>query len=115
VITGTRRIDSAISVGTAVIMATVDVARAATQPPKEADLRQSIMQRIMDEYAITSGGSAIQACVTQVATGFLTLPFATWRITAGPVLGSQSNALGTAIDGPLQLAIDQNAFVFKSF
>jgi hypothetical protein len=114
-IAGTRRIDSAISVGAAVIMAAVDVARAAPQLPNEADLRQSIIRRAIDEYAITSDNPAVQNCATQVATGLLTLPFATWRVAAGPVLAGQSSEFGAAIEGPLQLSIDQNAFVLKSF
>lgn len=115
VITGTRRIDSAISVGAAVIMAAIDIAHAANQLPNESNLRQSIMRRAEDEYAITSGSSAVQGCVAQVATGLLTLPFTTWRVAAGPVLARQSGEFGTAIEGPLLLSIDQNAFVLKSF
>jgi hypothetical protein len=115
VIAGTRRIDSAISVGAAVIMAAVDIARAASQLPDEPDLRRAIAQRAADEYAITPQNPAVEGCIAQVAAGLLTLPFATWRVAAGPVLAGQTSANGTTIDGPLRLSIDQNAFVLKSF
>jgi hypothetical protein len=115
VIPGTRRSDSAFSVGSAVIMAAVDVARGARTLPDQDKLQNKIIQRATDEYAMVAGSPYVLRCVTQLATGLLVVPFASWGVVAGPVLVSRNAEMGSPVDGPLPLAIDQNAFVLTSF
>lgn len=97
------------------IMAAVDVARAANTLPNKHQLQEDIIQRTTDEYAIASGSPYAVRCATQLTSALLAVPFTNWNVIAGPVLVSRSAELGNPIDGPLPLAMDQHAFVLKSF
>jgi len=115
VILGSRRSDSAFSVGTAVIMASVEVARAATALPDKEQLQKDIVQRATDEYAIASDSPYVARSAAQLAAGLLSVPFAHWQVVAGPVIVRHDSDIGQPIEGPLSLTLDGQAFVFKAF
>lgn len=115
VIPGSRRSDSAFSVGTAVIMAAVDVARTASALPDKKELEKDIVLRAREEYAIASGSPFALRCAAQLANALLIVPFVNWKVIAGPVLISRTAEFQNPVDGPLPLALDQNALLLKSF
>jgi len=112
---GLPRAHNAVSVGTALVMAAVDIAHAAAGLPDKATLQSEIIMRAADEYAITSDATHVQLCAAQLADGLLCLPFATWSAIAGPVLVKRDADIGQTLEGPLPLALDGYAFVFKAF
>jgi hypothetical protein len=115
VIPGSKRNDSVFSVGTAVIMAAVDVARTASAPPCKGDLEKDIILRATKEYAIASGSPFALRCAAQLANALLIVPFVNWKVIAGPVLISRTAEFQNPVEGPLPLALDQNALLLKSF
>lgn len=90
VILGSRHSDSGFSVGSAVIMAAVDVARAANALPNREQLQKDIIQRTTDEYAIVSGSPYAVRCVTPLTSCLLAVPSTNWSVITGPVLISRS-------------------------
>jgi hypothetical protein len=111
---GLARVDNAVSVGTALIMAAVDVARAASTALHKTALQSAIIARSMDEYAIASDEPHVRTCAAQLADGLLSLPFATWGAVAGPVLVKRDADLGCTIEGPLPLGVDDHAFILRA-
>ncbi|MDR6661288.1 hypothetical protein J2W51_003874 [Tardiphaga robiniae] len=115
VIPGTRRRDSVFSVSTAVIMAAVDVARAAGHLPTENQLQEEITRRAADEYAMTSDSPYVARCAAQLATCLLGVPYEHWSLIAGPVIVKRGAAIGTSVEGTLPLALDGHAIVLQAF
>jgi hypothetical protein len=112
---GLARTDNAVSVGTVLIMALVDLARDAKGPLVRAALQEAILMRADQEYAMPRDDTRVIQAAQQLATAVLTIPFPRWRLIAGPVLANKDTASGIAVAGPLPLFLDECALVLRSF
>lgn len=102
-----------ISIGTALVMATVDVARSTVVQPNEGQFQTSIIQRAEEEYALHPVEPAIRQGAAQLSRLITNIEFDFWRYLVGPVLvrRKQEEKLAFLSSGPLNLRLDGNAIV----
>jgi hypothetical protein len=104
---GLARSDNWTSVGTAVVMAAIDVARSTSTPLTQINFATATVHRAGAEYALTSDSPRVLAAVNQVSQLISSIPFARWPFLAGPAL-TQKRPTTTGGAGPLRLELDDN-------
>jgi hypothetical protein len=104
------------SIGTALIMAAVDVARTASSLMTNETLVETIKARADSEYAMPQESDKVAAGASQVAALLMSIPFEQWKGLVGPVLsvGGGAATAGT-LPGPLRLDLDGNALVLREY
>lgn len=104
---GLARENSVVSVGTALVMAGVDVA-AAGAPQKRESLIHDILLRVDTEYAL-SDTKHVRAGAGQIADIILSVPPTQQAMLVGPILRRASQKH----DGPLPVLLEEGKIVFE--
>jgi hypothetical protein len=103
---------NAISVTTALTIAAVDIARAATVALDAGQMVRAIIARADAEYAMPADSARVPRAAAQITALIVTLPFERWRYLTGPALTPyQARGWPEDSDGPLAIALDGNAIV----
>jgi hypothetical protein len=111
-IPGLGRAHNPTSVAIALIVAAVDVVRAAAAPLTSDELAEAIGAGANNEYAIPRSGPAVRPAAAQIAALINTVPFPRWRYLVGPVLvRAQNEPSPETLSGPLHIEMDGNAIV----
>jgi hypothetical protein len=106
------RHNNRISYGTALVIAAVDVARAASAALDAGPLAQSIMARAEAEYAMPSSPAHVPKAAVQIAALIAPLPFSHWGYLAGPALTPyKGREWPKEPEGPLAVALDGNVII----
>jgi hypothetical protein len=101
-----------ISVGTALTLAAVDIARSATAAMDAASLAQAIIARADAEYAMQATAACVPKAAEQIATLIASLRFARWPYLAGPAITPyKGREWPKEPEGPLTVALDGNVIV----
>lgn len=115
-IPGLARKDNYISIGTAIISAALDVARAAASPLPNAGLAREALARADSEYAVASSSEQARKAADQVAEIVTQVPFADWQWLAGPFLALRRERPGdeqASAPGPLDVVLDDGSLILR--
>lgn len=106
------RHNNQISVGTALTVAAVDVARSATAAMDAGSLAQAIIARADAEYAMPATAVMVPKAATQIAALVAPLPFDRWAYLAGPALALyKGREWPKEPEGPIAVGLDGNVIV----
>lgn len=98
-----------MSVIIALIMASVDIARAAKAPIVASRLADLILERCDNEYALPRDAAGAQDGAKQIADAIVALPFCDWGALRGPALAMHTNQ--AIIPGPFSFSLHNELFV----
>jgi hypothetical protein len=99
---------NSMSVITSLVMASVDIARAAKAPIAASMLADLILDRCDSEYALPRDSHGASDGAKQIADAIVALPFGTWGALRGPALTKRNN--DALIPGPFSISLRNELF-----
>lgn len=110
---GLSRTDQYISVGAAVIMSLVDIARAASAPLDADELAGLILKRASEEYALSIDAPHVRTAARQVSDLVAGVPFGDWTHLSGPALVAGTVSTARTLDRPLRVRMEDAVIVLE--
>ncbi|MER9134361.1 hypothetical protein [Mesorhizobium sp. M0768] len=109
---GLARHDSLMSIGTALIVAMVDIVRSTSEPMSRDELAEAIKARADSEYAMPREKGSVAEAAAQIAALVDTVPLDQRKRLAGPVLALRRGPKEpTMLAGPIWVDLDGNGVV----